>query len=627
MDPLADRLACACVKGYAQRRYDELGAFIAARIGRNVQVVYAENLTDGLKKTGSTADLIIGKDSVVEFDAERASIKTRRIARLTGQDGSADLYGLFVVRKDDPAGSLADIKGYRTLFGPEYETEKSKAAFTALKDAGVAAPENLQQRSTCNASAVAVFEEDADLAVISSYAKPLLEGCDAIDADSLRVIARTGPVPFITVFAIETLDGKTEQKLLDALLAVKNEPALLKRMESKSGFLPITAFGSSWPDWRGPNRDGISDSVPSRLPDSLVFRWTKSMTGHGLSGIVVSDGLVIVADKDKEKKFDIFRCLSIEDGEQLWEVKYPAAGEMDYTNSPRATPVIHDGLVYLLGAFGDLHCVELKSGDTRWKKNIIKEFNAELPTWGMCSPPLIAGDKLIVNPGGKDASLVALDRSTGRLIWKTPGEMAGYSAFILGNFGGRKQIVGYDAVSLGGWDPDSGKRIWTLIPEYEGDFNVPTPISIDGKLLVATENNGTRIYEFDDKGVIIDRPIAANTDLAPDCSTPVVIDGLVFGNSGGMYCLDIGSGLKTAWVADDDEFYDYTTFIAGSGKVLAITIEGELVLLKADKNKMNTISRLKLLGEIEVWSHPALTDGAIYIRTQDKLFCLQLTQN
>ena len=188
------------------------------------------------------------------------------------------------------------------------------------------------------------------------------------------------------------------------------------------------------------------------------------------------------------------------------------------------------------------------------------------------SPPLIAGDKLIVNPGAKDASLIALDRLTGKLIWKSPGEMAGYSAFILAAFGNRKQIVGYDAISLGGWDPDTGVRIWTVKPEYEGDFNVPTPISIGGKLLVATENNGTRIYEFDDDGTIIDTPIASNTDLTPDCSTPVVIDGLVFGNSGGMYCLNIASGLKTAWLNDDDEFYDYTTFIAGDGKVLAITI-------------------------------------------------------
>ena len=197
----------------------------------------------------------------------------------------------------------------------------------------------------------------------------------------------------------------------------------------------------------------------------------------------------------------------------------------------------------------------------------------------------------------------------------------------LAEFGNRKQIVGYDAISLGGWDPDTGVRIWTLKPEYEGDFNVPTPINIGGKLLVATENNGTRIYEFDDNGTIIDKPIATNTDLTPDCSTPVVIDGLVFGNSYGMYCLDIASGLKTAWLNDDDEFYDYTTFIAGSGKVLAITIEGELVLLKASKDKMDTISRLKLFDKVEVWSHPALLEGTIYLRTQDKLFCLELTQD
>ncbi|MHC4735220.1 MAG: outer membrane protein assembly factor BamB family protein, partial [Planctomycetota bacterium] len=289
-----------------------------------------------------------------------------------------------------------------------------------------------------------------------------------------------------------------------------------------------------------------------------------------------------------------------------------------------ANPVIHESLIYLLGAFGDLHCVNLKTGQVAWKKNIVKEFGAELVTWGMCSAPLIVDDKLIVNPGGKDASIVALDRRTGQVIWKTPGEAAAYSSFILAAFGNVRQIVGYDSISLCGWNPETGKRLWKLLPENEGDFNVPTPIYIDGKLLVATENNGCRLYGFDNSGKILNKPLAENLDLSPDSSTPVVIKDLAFGCSGGLYCLDLNNDLKTLYSADDDAFFDYAALIAGNDHVLIITVEGELILIEANREHYTLKSRLRLFEKTEVLSHPALVGNRLYIRNTTEVCCLLL---
>jgi hypothetical protein len=129
---------------------------------------------------------------------------------------------------------------------------------------------------------------------------------------------------------------------------------------------------------------------------------------------------------------------------------------MDFTNSPRANPVIHQGMVYTLGAFGDLYCLNLDSGKVVWRKQLAEDFQAKRPSWGWSSTPLIVGDKLIVNPGAKDASLVALDRRTGTVLWSTPGDPPGYASFILATFADVTQIVGYDAASLGGWDPQTG---------------------------------------------------------------------------------------------------------------------------------------------------------------------------
>ena len=131
---------------------------------------------------------------------------------------------------------------------------------------------------------------------------------------------------------------------------------------------------------------------------------------------------MVVSDRDAADAADIFRCLSAVDGHELWALRYPARGALDYGNSPRATPLIDGQRVFLLGALGNLHCVSLASGQVIWSKHLRQDFGeVKLQAWGSCSSPLIAGGRLIVNPGAKDASLVALDGASGKAIWKTPG--------------------------------------------------------------------------------------------------------------------------------------------------------------------------------------------------------------
>src|SRR5207247_1619691 len=207
-------------------------------------------------------------------------------------------------------------------------------------------------------------------------------------------------------------------------------------------------------------------------------------------------------------------------------------------------------------------CVNVANGKLIWERHLPREFKARLPTWGMCSTPLIVDDLLIVNPGSTNASLAALDCGTGRTRWTTPGFPAAYSAFICGEFGTRRQIVGYDQHSLGGWDVATGQRLWQLVPPAEGDFNVPTPIAVDGGVLVSTENNGTRLYRFDESGRIIAAPAAQFADLSPTTVSPVVTCGRVFGAHPGLHCLEVQKGLKPVWDFVDEALVDHATFIA-----------------------------------------------------------------
>jgi outer membrane protein assembly factor BamB/ABC-type phosphate/phosphonate transport system substrate-binding protein len=641
MDPLCKQLACDCVEGYAQRDYAALALFLEERLGRPVGLSYGANLRDILQFNPGKIDLIIGKSSVVLYDAAEAAQSIRPIARLTNRNGTTNTFGLFVVRRDDTATKIIHLENRKILFGPRYDRENHEAALLALAEHEVRLPRKAETASSSGSAALAVVEGEADATVVSSYELPLLEGCGTLDPGALRVIGQTEPVPFVTVFATTKVDGEAERAVVTALLAVKTRPPLLKALESKAGFVKVHAAGEEapapmdrlpapppvqeWTDWRGPRRMGHTPHVPARLPEKTQFLWRRGTAGPGLAGVTATDDDVIVTDKTEQLDRDIFLCLDAHTGEERWVVTYATPTEMDFTNAPRAQPVIHDGLAYLLGAFGDLHCVDMDSSRIVWRRHLAKDFKAEPPAWGYCSAPLIVDDKLVVNPGGPDASLVALDRLTGEVVWTTPGEPAAYAAFILGTFGTVRQIVGYDAVSLGGWDPNTGQRLWTLLPEIEGDFNVPTPINISGCLLVTTENNGTRLYDFDANGRIIPRPIAQNADLAPDTSTPVVASDLLFGCFAGLYCLDLDDELKTLYVVDDDDaFVDYAALVAGSDRVLITSVEGELILIEANRDEFTPVSRLRPFRETEVWSHPALVGDRLYIRTMNEVCCLLL---
>lgn len=300
---------------------------------------------------------------------------------------------------------------------------------------------------------------------------------------------------------------------------------------------------------------------------------------------------------------------------------------LEYTSAPRATPVIHDGLVYLLGALGDLHCAELTTGKIIWKRQLQTDFDVELPNWGYASPPLIVDDMLIVNPGAAEASIVALDRKSGKVVWKTPGHAAAYAPFLVGTFGGVRQIIGYDVAGLGGWDPKTGKRLWDVIPKGRTDFNVGTPVIIDGKMLVATENNDTRLYEFDEKGHLKPEPILVNHELAPDTCTPVVLGGRVFCTAyGEMYCLDLKNELKTVWKVLDDYFYEHTNLIAGNGRILVWTTSADLLLVDATANEFKPLAKLRPFAgdDVESMSHPALVGDRLYLRDSKTLKCFRL---
>jgi outer membrane protein assembly factor BamB len=364
------------------------------------------------------------------------------------------------------------------------------------------------------------------------------------------------------------------------------------------------------------------------LPAKPTILWRKPLRERGLGGIAATPEQVIVSDREINDTTDAFWCLDANSGNELWSVVVPAAGHLDFGNSPRATPLIDGDLVYLASAFGPIRCVKRSDGEAVWELDLYAQFRPEVePAWGMCASPLIVDGKLIVNPGAKQASLVALDAKTGRVVWKSPGAASAFGSFLAGKFGGRLQVVGHDAESLGGWDVKTGKRLWRIAHSNSKEFGVPTPVAVGERLLVSTELEGTRLYQFAADGIINPRPIAVNEDLAPDSHTPVVVGKRVFGVWNDLFCLDLSHGLKPVWRGEDNSFVAYASLIASNDRLLVVGLNGEVLLLDSKSDRMRILGRMPVFeNDRGVYSHPAVVGTRLYIRGSAEIVCVDLAK-
>ena len=633
MDPLAKQLSCPCVQGYAQRDYAELAAFLGESLGREVTLRFGESL-DAFTDDGF--DIAIGKRSVIESDAARLGLDVVPLAALAGKDGLTTQRGLVVVRGDDPATTLADLKQHRIVLGPADCDEKHAAARELFASHGIDLPPDCPTAASCTTGAAAVIEAAAKGAaptatVISSYAQPLLEGCGSVMKGDLRVIDKTAEVPFITVFVSGAVDPGDRIPILAALLETATLPLLQLAIESQGGFqrLPEAAevkpgaadpSAADWPGFRGRNRDAHVAWLPDTLPEKATILWKRPMFNEGHGGVAVADGVVLVGDRDPDDRNDVFHALDADTGERRWTLQYPAEGQLDYGNSPRATPLFHDGRAYLLGAFGHLHCVSLADGRVVWERHLRDDFHATSELiWGVCSSPLIVDGKLIVNPGGPEASVVALDPASGDVIWQTAGGAAAFSSFVECTLGGRRQLVGLDATSVGGWDVATGARLWTLLPKVPGDFNVPTPLVLNDAVAVSTENNGTRLID----GSGSPGPVYAL--LAPDMHTPVVSGDRIVGIvKGKVHCVS-AKNLAPLWAKFDRSLTGHVSLIASPDRVLAFTEQGELMLLDSRADELKILARLQLLPPGQsTYAHPAVIGDRIIVRGPRRIECVSL---
>src|SRR5260221_7080296 len=251
-----------------------------------------------------------------------------------------------------------------------------------------------------------------------------------------------------------------------------------------SPFAISIASASDWPQWRGPDRNGLSEEKgflkewPKAGPNLV---WKASDIGRGYSTpAVVGDRLYVLGSEGTENEF--VEALSAKDGKKLWSTRLGKVGKPKQNpNFPtaRSTPTIEGEIVYALGSDGDLACLQASSGRVQWQKNLQNEFAGKPGIWAYSESPLIDGDKLVCTPGGSNATMVALNKKTGDVIWKcaTPeADDAAYSSSIIVEAGGTRQYVQLLQKGLVGVDSKTGKLLWRYSkPVSVYDANIPTP--------------------------------------------------------------------------------------------------------------------------------------------------------
>jgi outer membrane protein assembly factor BamB len=424
-------------------------------------------------------------------------------------------------------------------------------------------------------------------------------------------------------------------------------------MKQTNFFIPVIilllafsdVYSQDWPQYLGPDRNstspqkGILKSWPESGPEIL---WTANI-GIGYGGPVVRDGKVYLLDRD-DKVGDNLRCFELSSGKELWNFSYDAPGSIMFPGS-RSIPVVDDNYVYSSGPYGDLYCIDIKTHQPVWKKNVWTDFGGgEIPRWAISQCPLIYGELLIIASQAPQAGVVAYDKLTGNVKWSTPSlGSVGYVSPAPVKVGTEDHIVMITAASGGrgtpltggkvvGIEPLSGKILW----EYENwKCVIPAPSAYDagdGKLLIVggyeagsamikveKAGNGynvTELFKTIEFGAHTKPPVLYNGNFYAMYTTNERRDGLV--------CMNMDGHIM--WKTKREPLFDKGSMILADGLILATDGMTKLYLIEPDPSGFKPLASAVLLQTGQNWAPIALADGKLLIRDQSKLLCVKVAE-
>jgi outer membrane protein assembly factor BamB len=390
------------------------------------------------------------------------------------------------------------------------------------------------------------------------------------------------------------------------------------------------ASATDWPQWRGPARDelsaekGLLKAWPAGGP---ALAWKATGLGAGFSSVAVVQGRIYTMGDGPNG--GVLRALDEATGKSLW-VSEPVGKTGGGPAGTRSTPTVSGDLVYGLGQWGDLVCVEAATGLERWRRSLTKEFGGGLPGWQYSESPLVDGDRVFCTPGGGKGAIIALNKKTGELVWQSKEfkDSAHYSSMIAVDLGGQRQCIQLTPASVVGLAVEDGRVLWRA--DRKGKVAVvPTPIFHENHVFVTSGYGvGCNLFKVEKAGgEFTVEQVYANQDMVDHHGGVVLLGDHLYGHSDskGWVCMEFKTG-KVVWTNK------------GVGKGALTCAEGRLYLRSEDKSR-GTLALIEATPEgyresgrfqqpdlsgKETWAHPVVANGKLYIRDQDLLLCYDI---
>jgi outer membrane protein assembly factor BamB len=427
--------------------------------------------------------------------------------------------------------------------------------------------------------------------------------------------------------------------------------------------LALPAQADDWPQWQGPKRDGVwrEAGILAKFPEGGPKVLWRSPLGGGFSGPAVAGGRVFVMDREGEmlakgkeappksglKGKERIVCLDAASGKPQWTHAYDCDYRILYTSGPRCTPAVDGDKVYAIGAMGDVFCLDAAKGKVHWHQRLTELCNTKPPLWGYASHPLVEGDRLICLAGGEGSAVVALDKNTGKELWRAlTVQEVGYAPPMAFDAGGKRQLIVWHTEAINSLDPATGKVYWSVkFPDGEPvrpGITVATPRKEGDLLFVSAPHHGSLVLKL-----AADRPAAEvvykgkSNDLGkPDglhsiMGSPILQDGHIYGVCafGELRCLKADTG-KQLWqhLTVERKSLFATTFIVPQGdRHFLFSDQGDLIIAKLTPKGYTEIDRAHVIeptlfsrGRDVVWTHPAFAGSFMVVRNDKEIICISL---
>jgi len=393
----------------------------------------------------------------------------------------------------------------------------------------------------------------------------------------------------------------------------------------------VSAKAADWPTWRGADRTDISRETgllkkwPADGPQRV---WLNENSGLGYSGFSIVAGKLFTMGARDEAEHVI--CLDAANGKELWAARIGPVLDNGWGNGPRGTPTVDGSRVYAMGGTGELVCCQVESGDVVWKASM-SELGGKRPNWGYCESVLVDGPRVVCTPGGDKGALAAFDKENGTLLWRSTDLKNGaqYASVVPATIHGQAQYVQLFQDAVAAVAPEDGKLLWKS--EWPGKTAViPTPIVKDNYVFI-TSGYGVGCSLIRIKEGNQPEEVYFNKNMKNHHGGVILIGDHLYGHSDGVgwMCLDFMTG-EIAWNERGELGKGCVT--AADGMLYCVDeSSGEVALVEATPKGWNEVSRFKLSPQTskrsprgKIWTHPVVSNGKLYLRDQELLFCFDI---